>query len=129
MTSNFLLSHFCSILFQNSSYEFKDKGAHGYNNEYTSMKPMFLARGPNIKPDHTAEPFSQVDIYPLICSLLDIQPAQNNGSLDGTKDFIIKDVKIGPVKSGALCIRTEIIASNILLPLFLMSTYISKHFS
>jgi len=53
------------------------------------MKPIFYARGPNIKQGYRAKPFNSVDIYPLVCELLGIKPAPNNGTLDNTKDFIV----------------------------------------
>lgn len=52
------------------------------------MKPIFFARGPNIKKGYDAFPFNSVDIYPLVCELLGIEPSPNNGTLDNTKEFI-----------------------------------------
>ncbi|KAL4227311.1 Bis(5'-adenosyl)-triphosphatase enpp4 [Mactra antiquata] len=70
-------------------YNLTVKGAHGYDNRLQSMKPIFYARGPNIRSNTTAFPFNSVDIYPLICELLGITPAPNNGTLDNTNTFII----------------------------------------
>lgn len=65
------------------------KGAHGYDNRLNSMKPIFLARGPNIKENYTTNTFRSIDIYPMICNILGIQPAPNNGSLTATSSFLI----------------------------------------
>ncbi|XP_046360524.2 ectonucleotide pyrophosphatase/phosphodiesterase family member 5-like [Haliotis rufescens] len=64
------------------------KGTHGYDNRLMSMKPIFLARGPNFKTNFTSDPIQIVDIYPLVCKLLNIEPAPNNGSLDRVSVFI-----------------------------------------
>lgn len=57
------------------------KGNHGYSNLISSMHPFFIARGPLFKEGYLSEPFRNVDIYPLMCDLLGIEPASNNGSL------------------------------------------------
>ncbi|BFY97347.1 hypothetical protein BsWGS_00387 [Bradybaena similaris] len=59
-----------------------NKGNHGYDNNIQSMKPIFIARGPAFKSGKNVRPIESVDIYPLVCYLLDIHPAPNNGSLD-----------------------------------------------
>ncbi|WAR21923.1 ENPP4-like protein [Mya arenaria] len=59
-----------------------DQGGHGYDNELMSMKPIFYARGPDIKVGYTSATFNLVDIYPLVCELLNVTAAPNNGSLD-----------------------------------------------
>ncbi|RUS84115.1 hypothetical protein EGW08_008154 [Elysia chlorotica] len=57
------------------------RGDHGYDNILNSMKPIFVARGPAFKQNTEVEPMDTVDIYPLMCHLLNIEPAPNNGSL------------------------------------------------
>lgn len=71
------------------------KGTHGYDNRLPSMKPIFYARGPNIKPGVEVPPFNSVDIYPLVCELLGIPAAPNNGSLLNTKAFIVYNTNSG----------------------------------
>ena len=92
-------SHFG--FFQNLSNvkasDLNQKGTHGYDNHLQSMKPIFFARGPNIKTNYSASPFNSVDIYSLVAELLGVTPGPHNGTLDNTKDFIIYDT----VYSGA----------------------------
>ncbi|KAI0210315.1 Ectonucleotide pyrophosphatase/phosphodiesterase family member 5 [Lamellibrachia satsuma] len=57
-------------------------GNHGYSNALPSMHPFFIAHGPVFKRGYVAKPFNSVDVYPLICKILHIKPAPNNGSLD-----------------------------------------------
>ena len=65
------------------------RGGHGYDNRLPSMKPIFFARGPNIKTNYTASPFNTVDIYPLVAALLGIEPEPNNGTLENVRDFLV----------------------------------------
>ena len=44
------------------------------------MHPFFISHGSFFKKNFTAKPFNIVDIYPLICHILDIEPYPNNGS-------------------------------------------------
>lgn len=66
-------------------------GAHGFDPDLVAeMRGIFLARGPAFKkrsidfnltrPAFTAVNVSNVDIYLLICKLLNLNPAPNNGS-------------------------------------------------
>ena len=57
-------------------------GDHGYDNQLVNMHPIFIAHGPAFKKAYKAEPFDSVDVYPLLCHLLDVEPRPNNGSLD-----------------------------------------------
>ncbi|XP_048760552.2 ectonucleotide pyrophosphatase/phosphodiesterase family member 5-like isoform X2 [Ostrea edulis] len=66
-----------------------EKGDHGYDNALLSMKPIFYAMGPNIRQNYQASVFKNVDIYPLVCELLQIPPAPNNGSLLRVQSFIV----------------------------------------
>ncbi|KAL5018181.1 hypothetical protein ScPMuIL_003903 [Solemya velum] len=70
------------------------RGGHGYDNEVESMRSIFLARGPSLKTKYSMEPFSSLDLYPLLCSLLGIHPAPNNGSLGVVSKMIIESPAI-----------------------------------
>ncbi|PVD29810.1 hypothetical protein C0Q70_09067 [Pomacea canaliculata] len=63
-------------------------GEHGYSNELPSMKPIFFARGPNFQTGVRTTSIRSVDIYPLVCKLLNIDAAPNNGSLDNTASLL-----------------------------------------
>lgn len=41
-----------------------------------------MAMGPAFRVNHSVETFKNVDVYPLICNILGIEPAPNNGSMD-----------------------------------------------
>lgn len=58
------------------------KGAHGYDPEEKDMQVLFRAIGPNFKKSYKMKnPFPNVDIYPLLCYLLQISPAKNDGNI------------------------------------------------
>ncbi|KAJ8032800.1 Ectonucleotide pyrophosphatase/phosphodiesterase family member 7 [Holothuria leucospilota] len=63
-------------------------GNHGYDNRWMSMKSSFYAQGPFFKKGYRARPLESVDIYGMVCEILDIPPAPNNGSRDRYVDMI-----------------------------------------
>lgn len=73
----------------NRSIKVTNGGNHGYSNEYSDMHPFFIARGPAFKKGYISEPFKNVDIYPLMCHILGIDPAPNNGSLTRVLDILV----------------------------------------
>ncbi|XP_053396053.1 ectonucleotide pyrophosphatase/phosphodiesterase family member 5-like [Mercenaria mercenaria] len=68
---------------------FANVGVHGYNpNIVPNVRPFFLAVGPAFKKGHVSEQFNSVDIYPLMCHILGIEPAPNNGSFENVKGLL-----------------------------------------
>ena len=67
------------------------RGEHGYTNMCRKMNPGFLAYGPAFKKNFKKESIESVDIYELICRILGIKPNKNDGKLERTKDFLMKD--------------------------------------
>lgn len=62
-------------------------GTHGYDPSYNDMHALFRAVGPAFK--HISLPhFPNVDVYPLLCHLLGIEPAPNDGSLNIVKRMV-----------------------------------------
>lgn len=72
------------------------------------MKPIFYAAGPDIRKNYTTPPFLSVDIYSLLCSLLDIDQAPNNGSYERVRNFVVKQGKTAGLSndSGRLSISS-----------------------
>lgn len=54
-------------------------GAHGYDNSNSDMFSIFYAAGPSFKKNYKFKELNNVDIYNLICRILDISPAKNDG--------------------------------------------------
>lgn len=59
----------------------RPRGAHGHDNRYQEMQATFLAHGPAFKSGYVAEPFPNVDLYNLMCRILGLRPAENDGDL------------------------------------------------
>lgn len=57
------------------------KGAHGYDNRYESMRATFIAHGSAFRKNYVAEPFENVEVYNLMCKILGLKPAPNDGNL------------------------------------------------
>ncbi|XP_006885086.1 PREDICTED: ectonucleotide pyrophosphatase/phosphodiesterase family member 3-like [Elephantulus edwardii] len=74
---------------RSNAYTFCGGGNHGYNNEFKSMEAIFLAHGPSFKEKTEVEPFENIEIYNLMCDLLHIQPAPNNGT-HGSLNHLLK---------------------------------------
>ncbi|XP_037544608.1 ectonucleotide pyrophosphatase/phosphodiesterase family member 7 [Nematolebias whitei] len=72
-----------------------NKGEHGYDNQEMDMKPFFRAVGPVFHKNLEVGPFETVNIYPLMCHILGIQPEKNDGNLDNTKHMLAPGVPTG----------------------------------
>jgi predicted AlkP superfamily pyrophosphatase or phosphodiesterase len=59
-----------------------NKGAHGYDpREMPSMRAIFYAAGPDIRKGSTLRPFENVNIYPFIAALLQLDAPASDGKL------------------------------------------------
>ena len=54
-------------------------GAHGYDNLAESMGGIFIAHGPAFKSGETVDAFEIVHLYDVMCELLGLEPAPNDG--------------------------------------------------
>ncbi|CAH1268533.1 ENPP7 [Branchiostoma lanceolatum] len=65
-------------------------GQHGYDNRDPAMKALFRAWGPNFRRGYVrSDPFDSVHIYPLMCEILGVDPAPNNGTLEEVSDMLV----------------------------------------
>jgi predicted AlkP superfamily pyrophosphatase or phosphodiesterase len=63
-------------------------GAHGYDNYNSDMSAIFYATGPAFKKNYKVKELNNVDIYNLICRILDIEPAKNDGNVEHIKGLL-----------------------------------------
>ena len=66
------------------------RGQHGYDPAEPDMWGLFIASGPGIAA-RKLNLVDNIDVYPLLCRLLDAQPERNdasNGLVDLLADFI-----------------------------------------
>ena len=66
----------------------KTRGAHGYDNRYESMRATFIAHGPAFKSHYVAEPFENIQVYELMCKILGLKPAKNDGDLNKVRGLL-----------------------------------------
>jgi len=84
-------------------FKTKDKfqvGVHGYDNTYDLMNGIFIASGPMFKENFIAEPFDNVDLYPLVSCILQLD--ETNYKVNGT----ITNVQQLLDKSQPTCLET-----------------------
>ena len=72
------------LAFANSEYVLL--GNHGWDNLNSEMQAMFVAQGPSFKKNTQIRPFHNIDLYNLMCAMIGVEPAPNNGTwVDSTK--------------------------------------------
>ncbi len=64
------------------------RGAHGYDNRYQSMGATFIAYGPAFKKGYVAEAFSNVEVYNVMCKILGLTPARNDGNIANVRGML-----------------------------------------
>ncbi|XP_072265018.1 ectonucleotide pyrophosphatase/phosphodiesterase family member 1-like [Pyxicephalus adspersus] len=64
-------------------------GFHGSDNLFKNMQALFIGYGPKFKYNTEVQPFENIEIYNLMCDLLGIEPAANNGS-HGSLNHLLK---------------------------------------
>ncbi|MFQ5703764.1 MAG: ectonucleotide pyrophosphatase/phosphodiesterase [Gemmatimonadales bacterium] len=60
-------------------------GSHGWDNQALSMGALFVASGPAFRRSVVVPPFQNIHIYDLVCHILGLTPAPNDGSLDSVR--------------------------------------------
>uniref|UniRef100_A0A3Q1G9E6 Ectonucleotide pyrophosphatase/phosphodiesterase 1 n=1 Tax=Acanthochromis polyacanthus TaxID=80966 RepID=A0A3Q1G9E6_9TELE len=76
-------------------------GFHGSDNIFTNMQAIFIGYGPGFKENTVVPPFENIEIYNLMCDLLDIRPAPNNGT-HGSLNHLLKTPIHMPVNPAQL---------------------------
>ncbi len=61
---------------------------HGYDNNAASMAGVFVATGPAFANGKIVDPFENVHLYALLCHILGIEPAPNDGNLDAIRKVL-----------------------------------------
>ncbi len=63
-------------------------GVHGFLNTNTDMGALFIATGNTFKKGYTQESINNTDVYNLICKILNIKPAKNDGNFENVKTLL-----------------------------------------
>ncbi|XP_077991511.1 ectonucleotide pyrophosphatase/phosphodiesterase family member 7-like [Glandiceps talaboti] len=65
-----------------------DYATDGFDPDYINMRTIFYATGPSFKKGYVKDSFESIHIYELMCRLLGLDPAPNNGSFEEVKDVL-----------------------------------------
>ncbi len=66
----------------------KIRGGHGYDNDWRSMRALFIGNGPAFRKGKKVNAFENVDLYELMCKILNLRPAANDGDLSRVSDML-----------------------------------------
>ncbi len=67
-------------------------GMHGYDPaQMKTMRAIFYAAGPDIRPGSTVKPFENVNVYPLVAHILGLDPPKVDGSLNVLSGILIEN--------------------------------------
>uniref|UniRef100_A0A673C2T1 SMB domain-containing protein n=1 Tax=Sphaeramia orbicularis TaxID=375764 RepID=A0A673C2T1_9TELE len=70
-------------------------GDHGYDNKINSMQTIFLGYGPTFKFRTKVPAFENIELYNVMCDLLGLKPAPNNGT-HGSLNHLLRNPPFRP---------------------------------
>ncbi|XP_030890706.1 ectonucleotide pyrophosphatase/phosphodiesterase family member 1, partial [Leptonychotes weddellii] len=65
-------------------------GFHGSDNLFSNMQALFIGYGPGFKHSLEVDSFENIEVYNLMCDLLNLTPAPNNGT-HGSLNHLLKN--------------------------------------
>jgi len=68
-----------SLITRPPKKDYPDGGTHGYDIRNKNMNAIFYAYGPAFKKGYQQASFTNVSVYPLMCQILGLTPAPNDG--------------------------------------------------
>ena len=102
-----------NIRFLQTDYRFTLKGNHGYDNKEDDMKTTFIAYGPSFKSGETLATMNSVDLYPLMCEVLELSSCHDSrGSLSKTEGLLSTSAAVN-VFSSVYWLVVSVIAVSI----------------
>ncbi len=63
-------------------------GTHGFDHQAPEMRTIFIAQGPAFKRGKVVQPFQSIHIYELMCKILGLDAAENDGNFDEVKSLL-----------------------------------------
>ncbi len=67
---------------------YPSKGTHGFDPDHQDMNAIFYAKGPAFKKGVQLPVIHNIHLYELMCAVLKINPAPNDGSLEETRAIL-----------------------------------------
>uniref|UniRef100_A0A7N6FF19 Ectonucleotide pyrophosphatase/phosphodiesterase 1 n=1 Tax=Anabas testudineus TaxID=64144 RepID=A0A7N6FF19_ANATE len=86
-------------------------GFHGSDNLFTNMQAIFIGYGPGFKSTTVVPTFENIELYNLMCDLLGVRPAPNNGT-HGSLNHLLNRPVHRPGYPAALSYETPCEASS-----------------
>uniref|UniRef100_A0A8C0XG39 Ectonucleotide pyrophosphatase/phosphodiesterase family member 2 n=1 Tax=Castor canadensis TaxID=51338 RepID=A0A8C0XG39_CASCN len=71
------------------------QGDHGFDNKVNSMQTVFVGYGPTFKYKTKVPPFENIELYNVMCDLLGLKPAPNNGT-HGSLNHLLRTISFRP---------------------------------
>jgi predicted AlkP superfamily pyrophosphatase or phosphodiesterase len=68
--------------------EWTGGGTHGYDPRSENMHTLLAARGPGFRSNTTIDQLSLLHLYELMCAVLDLEPAPNDGRLEAARPLL-----------------------------------------
>ena len=65
-------------------------GAHGYDPRYRELHGLFIAAGPGLRHGVIVPEFKNIHVYNLLCKLLRLTPAPNDGDFSEVANFFVR---------------------------------------
>jgi predicted AlkP superfamily pyrophosphatase or phosphodiesterase len=65
------------------------RGGHGYDNQLPSMRAVFIAHGEAVNKGKVVDAFENIQVYNLMCAILGLKPAPNDGTLDAARAVLV----------------------------------------
>ncbi|XP_030637637.1 ectonucleotide pyrophosphatase/phosphodiesterase family member 1 [Chanos chanos] len=84
-------------------------GFHGSDNVFKNMQSIFIGHGPGMKFKTSVAPFESIEVYNLLCDLMGIAPAPNNGT-HGSLNHLLRNPPYTPVYPAELSPASTCIA-------------------
>lgn len=75
-------------LLKSSSKRSYSGGTHGYDNKNKDMYAIFYASGSAFKSNYKSKAINNIDIYPLICRILNLKPNSVDGKIESTENML-----------------------------------------
>ncbi|XP_048210052.1 ectonucleotide pyrophosphatase/phosphodiesterase family member 1 isoform X2 [Perognathus longimembris pacificus] len=73
-----------------SESKYCGNGFHGSDNVFSNMQALFIGYGPGFKHGIEVDTFENIEVYNLMCDLLNLTPAPNNGT-HGSLNHLLKN--------------------------------------
>ncbi|KAL2082535.1 hypothetical protein ACEWY4_022353 [Coilia grayii] len=85
-------------------------GFHGSDNVFPNMQAIFIGYGPGFKHRTTVPPFENIEVYNLMCDMMGVTPAPNNGT-HGSLNHLLKKPRHIPAYPAELSLASACTAT------------------